>query len=104
LPKGDLTCRTKKNEGREASFFSAFCRDVFSILMNEQRCSILLDEGMVTMAKRKVAHDAAKKNNFTPKESLPDTEFSVEYSGEDNFKAANRNSKQGRKGKMAGGR
>ncbi|MDQ0243819.1 hypothetical protein [Priestia abyssalis] len=56
------------------------------------------------MAKRKVAHDAAKKNNFTPKESLPDTEFSVEYGGEDAIKGANRNSKQGRKGRSGGGR
>ena len=64
----------------------------------------MLYEGMVTMAKRKVAHDAAKKNNFTPKESLPDTEFSVEYGGEDAIKGANRNSKQGRKGRRGGGR
>lgn len=64
----------------------------------------MLDKGMVMMAKRKVAHDAAKKNNFTPKESLPDTEFSVEYGGEDAIKGANRNSKQGRKGRSGGGR
>ncbi|MCM3003033.1 hypothetical protein [Priestia koreensis] len=51
------------------------------------------------MAKRKVAHDPAKKNNQTPKESMPDTEFSVEYGGEDRFKAANRNSKKSRQGR-----
>ncbi|WP_096154956.1 MULTISPECIES: hypothetical protein [Bacillus] len=51
------------------------------------------------MAKRKVAFDAANNNNKTPKESLPDTEFSVEYEGEDKIKGANRNSKKGRQGK-----
>ncbi|WP_204166738.1 hypothetical protein [Bacillus sp. CGMCC 1.16541] len=51
------------------------------------------------MAKRKVAHDAATTNNNTPTESLPDTEFSVEYGGEDAIKGANRNSKKGRQGK-----
>lgn len=51
------------------------------------------------MPKRKVYFDAAKTNNQTPTESMPDTEFSAEYSGEDSHKAANRNSKKGRKGK-----
>ncbi|MBG9811789.1 hypothetical protein [Priestia endophytica] len=51
------------------------------------------------MPKRKVSFDAAKTNNQTPTESMPDTEFSAEYSGEDSHKAANRNSKKGRKGK-----
>ncbi|MDT2047620.1 hypothetical protein CHN50_11415 [Priestia aryabhattai] len=50
------------------------------------------------MAKRKVAHNPAQKNNQTPKESLPDTEFSAEYGKEDTYKAANRNSKHGKQG------
>ncbi|MCH1627557.1 hypothetical protein [Fredinandcohnia quinoae] len=45
--------------------------------------------------KRKVKYDAARNNNFTPKESLPDTEFSAEARGEDPAKGANRNSKKG---------
>ncbi|WP_243291736.1 hypothetical protein [Bacillus sp. FJAT-47783] len=49
--------------------------------------------------KRKVAHEQARKNNFTPKESLPDTEFSATYDIEDPMKGANRNSKKGSKGK-----
>ncbi|MBD1380347.1 hypothetical protein [Metabacillus arenae] len=49
--------------------------------------------------KRKVAKDQARNNNFTPKESLPDTEFSAEYDAENPMKGANRNSKHGRQGK-----
>ncbi|MEH7226169.1 hypothetical protein [Bacillus sp. JJ1566] len=45
--------------------------------------------------KRKVKFDAAKKNNFTPKESMPDTEFSAEADYENPMKGANRNSKKG---------
>ncbi len=45
--------------------------------------------------KRKVEFDAAKKNNFTPKESMPDTEFSAEADSENPMKGANRNSKKG---------
>ncbi|MGD6775804.1 hypothetical protein ACQCT3_12770 [Sutcliffiella horikoshii] len=55
--------------------------------------------GVMALAKRKVAHDAAKNNNKTPKESLPDTEFSAEYQKEDMIRGANRNSKHGRQGK-----
>jgi hypothetical protein len=51
------------------------------------------------LAKRKVAHDAAVNNNKTPKESLPDTEFSAAYEKEDMIRGANRNSKKGRQGK-----
>lgn len=54
---------------------------------------------MKALAKRKVAHDAAKNNNKTPKESLPDTEFSAAYDKEDMIRGANRNSKHGRQGK-----
>ncbi len=52
-----------------------------------------------SIMKRKVAHEQARKNNFTPKESLPDTEFSATYDIEDPMKGANRNSKKGSKGK-----
>jgi len=45
--------------------------------------------------KRKVKYDAARKSNFTPTESLPDTEFSAEADYEDPMKGANRNSKKG---------
>ncbi|MED4532962.1 hypothetical protein [Metabacillus fastidiosus] len=49
--------------------------------------------------KRKVARDAAIKNNFTPKESMPDTEFSAAYDNENPMKGANRNSKKGSQGR-----
>lgn len=55
--------------------------------------------GVKVVEKRKVAHDAAKNNNKTPKESLPDTEFSAAYDKEDMIRGANRNSKKGRQGK-----
>jgi len=45
--------------------------------------------------KRKVKYDAARKSNFTPTESMPDTEFSAEADYEDPMKGANRNSKKG---------
>lgn len=45
--------------------------------------------------KRKVKRNAARNNNFTPKESLPDTEFSAEATHENPAKGANRNSKKG---------
>ncbi|KFL14830.1 stage 0 sporulation regulatory protein [Geobacillus stearothermophilus] len=49
--------------------------------------------------KRKVKFDAAKNNNKTPTESLPDTEFAAQYAGEeDMIRGANRNSKKGRQG------
>ncbi|MGY3718358.1 hypothetical protein ACWE42_22845 [Sutcliffiella cohnii] len=51
------------------------------------------------MAKRKVARKAALKGTKTPTESLPDTEFSSAYEGEDSIKGANRNSKKGRQGR-----
>ena len=43
--------------------------------------------------KRKVKQNAAINNNKTPKESLPDAEFALEYEGENSAKYANRNSK-----------
>ncbi|MCM3734783.1 hypothetical protein M3215_02840 [Bacillus cytotoxicus] len=49
------------------------------------------------MVKRKVSRNAAAKNNQTPKESLPDAEFAVEYENESSAKYANRNSKKGKK-------
>ncbi|KMJ58243.1 stage 0 sporulation regulatory protein [Bacillus sp. LL01] len=58
-----------------------------------------INTGVIALAKRKVAHDAAQNNNKTPKESLPDTEFSAEYQQEDMIRGANRNSKKGRQGK-----
>ncbi|MFY4776812.1 hypothetical protein [Metabacillus sp. RGM 3146] len=48
--------------------------------------------------KRKAARNQAYKNNFTPTESLPDSEFAAEYSHEKSKKAANRNSKHGMQG------
>lgn len=51
------------------------------------------------MMKRKVKFDAAKNNNKTPTESLPDTEFAAQYAGEeDMIRGANRNLKKGRQG------
>ncbi|MBM6618112.1 hypothetical protein [Bacillus suaedaesalsae] len=47
------------------------------------------------MAKRRAKFDAAYKNNKTPKESLPDTEFAQEAVEEQAIKGANRNSKKG---------
>ncbi|HGE5779045.1 TPA: hypothetical protein ACGGHE_000786 [Bacillus pseudomycoides] len=46
------------------------------------------------MVKRKVKQHAAMNHNKTPKESLPDAEFAVEY--ENPAKYANRNSKKGK--------
>ncbi|WP_199738068.1 hypothetical protein [Falsibacillus albus] len=52
------------------------------------------------MAKRKAQFDAAAKNNQTPYQNKKETEFSTEYAnGEDTAKFANRNSKQGQKGR-----
>ncbi|MBD8067438.1 hypothetical protein [Bacillus sp. PS06] len=45
--------------------------------------------------KRKVKRDAARKSNFTPTESMPDTEFAAEATAEEPIKGANRNSKKG---------
>ena len=49
------------------------------------------------IGKRKVKQNAAINNNKTPKESLPDAEFALEYEGENSAKYANRNSKKGNK-------
>lgn len=52
------------------------------------------------MAKRKAEFDAVEKHSKTPKKNLAEAEFSAEFSsGENPMKGANRNSKQGRKGK-----
>ncbi|MGE8206680.1 hypothetical protein ACQKP0_19405 [Heyndrickxia sp. NPDC080065] len=52
------------------------------------------------MAKRKAEVNAALKNSHTPKKNLAESEFSAEFAnGEESMKRANRNSKQGRKGK-----
>lgn len=49
---------------------------------------------MNVLVKRKVKQNAAINNNKTPKESLPDAEFALEYEGENSAKYANRNSKK----------
>ncbi|PGT82372.1 MULTISPECIES: hypothetical protein [Bacillaceae] len=49
--------------------------------------------------KRKAFRNQATKNNFTPTESLPDTEFAEINDDQDLMKGANRNSKQGKQGK-----
>lgn len=52
------------------------------------------------MAKRKAQFDAVKKYSKTPKKNLQESEFSAEFThGENPMKGANRNSKQGRKGR-----
>ncbi|MBU8877572.1 hypothetical protein BGM26_01035 [Bacillus sp. FJAT-29790] len=52
------------------------------------------------MAKRKAEFDAAVKHSKTPKKNIDESEFSAEFSqGENPMKGANRNSKQGRKGR-----
>ena len=52
------------------------------------------------MAKRKAEFNAVEKHSKTPKKNLQETEFSAEFSSEENpLKGANRNSKQGRKGR-----
>ncbi|PGT04741.1 hypothetical protein COD09_06710 [Bacillus cereus] len=51
---------------------------------------------MSMLVKRKVKQNAAINNNKTPKESLPDVEFALEYEGENSAKYANRNSKKGK--------
>ncbi|WP_193224538.1 hypothetical protein [Bacillus sp. B1-b2] len=49
------------------------------------------------MAKRKAEHDVVEKYSKTPKKNTQETEFSAEFSGEENpMKGANRNSKHGR--------
>ena len=48
---------------------------------------------MNVLVKRKVKQNGAINNNKTPKESLPDAEFALEYEGENSAKYANRNSK-----------
>lgn len=59
-----------------------------------------LAKGGIIMTKRKVAHDAALHNNKTPTESMENVELTDETKNrEDMQRAANRNSKQGRKGK-----
>ncbi|MCA1027555.1 MULTISPECIES: hypothetical protein [Cytobacillus] len=50
--------------------------------------------------KRKASHRAVEKYSKTPKANQEDVEFSTEFtSGENVNKGANRNSKQGRKGR-----
>ncbi|AGX03592.1 MULTISPECIES: hypothetical protein [Bacillaceae] len=52
------------------------------------------------MAKRKAEHDAVEKYSKTPKKNVAESEFSAEFThGEETAKGANRNSKQGRKGR-----
>ncbi|MDZ5470517.1 hypothetical protein SM124_02025 [Bacillus sp. 31A1R] len=52
------------------------------------------------MAKRKAEFNAVEKYSKTPKKNVQESEFSAEFSsGENMMKGANRNSKQGRKGR-----
>nr|WP_295970205.1 hypothetical protein [uncultured Bacillus sp.] len=52
------------------------------------------------MAKRKAEFNATVKHSKTPKKNTRETEFSAEFSnGENPMKGANRNSKQGKKGR-----
>lgn len=53
------------------------------------------------MAKRKAERNAVEKYSKTPHKNSHESEFSAEFSnGEDPAKFANRNSKQGRKGRF----
>lgn len=55
---------------------------------------------MDKMAKRKAEKNALAKYTNTPKKNIQESEFSAEFAGgEDPGKFANRNSKQGRKGR-----
>lgn len=52
------------------------------------------------MAKRKAERDAAEKYSKTPKKNVNESEFSAEFTSDENtMKGFNRNSKQGRKGR-----
>ncbi|MEJ9210887.1 hypothetical protein [Bacillus smithii] len=52
------------------------------------------------MPKRKAEKNAVEKYSKTPKENVKETDFSVEFAnGEEAIKHANRNYKQGRKGR-----
>jgi hypothetical protein len=58
------------------------------------------DLGGIKMAKRKAEHNAVEKYSKTPKKNVAESEFSAEFThGEEAAKGANRNSKQGRKGR-----
>ncbi|WP_173427601.1 hypothetical protein [Mesobacillus campisalis] len=53
------------------------------------------------MAKRKAERNAVEKYSKTPHRNTHESEFSAEFAGgEDAGKFANRNSKQGRKGRI----
>lgn len=52
------------------------------------------------MTKRKASHHAVEKYSKTPRANRQDADFSTEFASEENpMKGANRNSKQGRKGR-----
>lgn len=52
------------------------------------------------MAKRKAERNAVEKYSKTPKKNVEQSDFTAEFAaGEDPMKGANRNSKQGRKGR-----
>lgn len=66
----------------------------------ENNKNVLFLKEAINMAKRKAEYDAALKHTKTPKKNLEETEFSAEFAqGENPMKGANRNSKQGRKGR-----
>lgn len=52
------------------------------------------------MVKRKAARNAVEKYTKTPAKNIEESDFTAEFAnGEDPMKGANRNSKQGRKGR-----
>nr|WP_186324657.1 hypothetical protein [Paenibacillus bovis] len=52
------------------------------------------------MVKRKAERNAVEKHSKTPKKNIGESDYSAEFAaGESPMKGANRNSKQGRKGK-----
>lgn len=66
----------------------------------ENNKNVTFQQEATNMAKRKAEFDAAVKHTKTPKKNLQETEFSAEFSqGDNQMKGANRNSKQGRKGR-----
>ena len=52
------------------------------------------------MAKRKAEHDAVNKYSKTPHKNVQESEFSAEFTDDDNaIRFANRNSKLGKRGR-----
>jgi len=56
--------------------------------------------GGITMAKRKAEFNAVEKYSKTPHKNVQDSEFSAEFTDNNNaIRGANRNSKLGKKGR-----